>query len=125
MEKELKKIKLQTLKNGYSLAVGEHEYMYFNLGELVEGFLYHVAFEEASYINKNEMRKYVEAAVAWRADGGETAKKMLELEEEKERLKSTILTNNNVIKRLKDKISFLQNGGKKSKTSDVEDDEDE
>ena len=124
MAKKLKKIKIQTLPNGYALTVGEYEYMYFSIGELIEGFMYHVGFEEASYINNNEVRKYVQAAASWQADEGDTAKKMIELTDENERLNATIQTNNNVIRRLKEKISFLTNDNKKSKVGES-DDEDE
>jgi len=90
MEKELLNIKIQTLPNGYALTVGNNEYMYFTLENLTQGFLYHVCLGELGDASNEDIKIFLDAAVAYRADNGEIAKRMVILEDENKRLSSTL-----------------------------------
>lgn len=52
MGKNLKKIELRTVPNGYTLTVEGTECMYFNEIDLMAGFLAHVGLGETSYMDK-------------------------------------------------------------------------
>lgn len=51
-KKNLSKIKLSTLTNGYSLTVEDQEYMYFNEIDLMAGFMGHVGMREVDYADR-------------------------------------------------------------------------
>lgn len=51
-EKNLTKISLQTLPNGYSLTVNGTDCMYFNETDLLAGFLAHVGLQESNNLEK-------------------------------------------------------------------------
>ena len=73
-DKEKVKVSVSTIPNGYSLDVGSHRYIYFNVDELIAGFLYHVALDERDYENKDFISAVVEAAADWKS-GGDFVKK--------------------------------------------------
>ena len=51
-KKDLSKIKVSTLPNGYSLTVEDQEYMYFNEIDLLAGFMGHVGMREVDYADR-------------------------------------------------------------------------
>lgn len=51
-EKNLTKISLRTVPNGYTLTVNDTECMYFNEIDLIAGFLAHVGFQESKNLEK-------------------------------------------------------------------------
>ena len=51
-KKDLSKIKVSTLPNGYSLTVEDQEYMYFNEIDLLAGFMSHVGMREVDYADR-------------------------------------------------------------------------
>lgn len=51
-KKNLSKIKLSTLPNGYALTVDDQEYMYFNEIDLLAGFMGHVGMREVDYADR-------------------------------------------------------------------------
>ena len=51
-KKNLPKIKVSTLPNGYSLTVDDQEYMYFNEIDLLAGFMGHVGMREVDYADR-------------------------------------------------------------------------
>lgn len=56
MEKSKKlKINVSTLPNGYSLKIDEQEYMYFNIMELLAGFMCHVGLQKTDYMDKGDI----------------------------------------------------------------------
>lgn len=56
MEKSKKqKINISTLPNGYSLKIDEQEYMYFNVMELLAGFMVHIGLQESDYMDKGDI----------------------------------------------------------------------
>ena len=129
MAQELLNIKIETLPNGYALTVVNNEYMYFTLENLTQGFLYHVCLGELGAASNEDIKTILDAAVAYRADNGETAKKMTEIVSENERLttscenlKKNIERKKGFIKRLKDE---LKNAKVKVDVPDDDEEEDE
>ena len=56
MEKSKKlKINVSTLPNGYCLKIDEQEYMYFNVMELLAGFMVHVGMQKTDYKDKGDI----------------------------------------------------------------------
>lgn len=51
-KKNLSKIKVSTLPNGYALTVEDQEYMYFNEIDLLAGFMGHVGMREVDYADR-------------------------------------------------------------------------
>lgn len=51
----LQKVSVSTLPNGYSLKVDGHEYMYFNMMDLLAGFMVHIGLQEADYMDKGNI----------------------------------------------------------------------
>ena len=100
--KEYKKgilhVNVATVPNGYSLLTikdgVKHEYLYFNLNDLMKGFMYHVGLEELENINENEIDHFIDASQRW-SDFKELALDNLKFEEE--------------IKNLTEKVNALTN----------------
>jgi hypothetical protein len=101
MAKELLNIKIQTLPNGYALTVGSNEYMYFTVGQLLEGMLYHVGLGETEYAGTEDIREILDAAVAYRADNGNIVKNMVRLTQENERLEALTKKQKKIIEKQK------------------------
>lgn len=56
MEKSKKqKINVSTLPNGYCLKIDEQEYMYFNVMELLAGFMVHIGMQKTEYMDKGDI----------------------------------------------------------------------
>ena len=130
MAKELLNIKIQTLPNGYALTVGNNEYMYFTLEKLLDGFMYHVGLGELGFVNMEDIKTFLDAAVVYRADDGQIAKKMTKLTNENERLQSmfenqkkTITSLRNILKKAKEELAKKSPKGKTVLDEDEEDDE--
>ena len=79
------KVRVATVSNGYTLDLvieGQKQgYMYFNLEELLEGFMYHVGLLEVSPYGKAEIREFLDAASKWQ-DNGLLVKELLQKTEE-------------------------------------------
>lgn len=101
------KISVQTLTNGYALTVDNNKYMYHSINGLLEGFMYHVGLEELGYIDNDNIKNFLTASVVWKADNGETAKKMLKMKEENDSLKKMCENYQIKIKRLEAKTKSL------------------
>ena len=75
------KVRVATVSNGYTLDLtidGQKQgYMYFNLTELLEGFMYHVGLLEVSPYGKAEIREFLDAASKWQ-DNGLLVKELLQ-----------------------------------------------
>ena len=52
---ELQKISVKTLPNGYELKANGHEYMYFNIMDLLAGFMVHVGLQETDFMEKGNI----------------------------------------------------------------------
>ena len=56
MEKsKLPKISVSTLPNGYSLKIDGQDYLYFNMMELLAGFMVHVGLQNTDYMDKGNI----------------------------------------------------------------------
>ena len=79
------KVRVATVSNGYILDLtieGQKQgYMYFNVEELLEGFMYHVGLLEVSPYGKAEIREFLDAASKWQ-DNGLLLKELLQKTEE-------------------------------------------
>lgn len=79
------KVRVATVSNGYTLDLtieGQKQgYMYFNLTELLDGFMYHVGLLEVSPYGKAEIREFLDAASKWQ-DNGLLVKELLQKTEE-------------------------------------------
>ncbi len=61
MKKNLMKIKVETLRNGYALEVNGEKFMYFDASTLLEGMLIRVGMERLDDLTKYELHTMVEA----------------------------------------------------------------
>ena len=61
MKKELKKINVMTLRNGYALKVDGESYMYYNQQSLLEGMLVRIGMDRQDEMTKNDLHAMVEA----------------------------------------------------------------
>ena len=52
---ELPKISVRNLPNGYELKANGYEYMYFNIMDLLAGFMVHVGLQETDYMEKGNI----------------------------------------------------------------------
>ena len=79
------KVTVATVPNGYTLDLtteGQTQgYMYFNLVELLEGFMYHVGLQEVPPYGKAEISTFLDAASKWQ-DNEMQVKELLQKEEE-------------------------------------------
>jgi len=118
MEKSLLNIKLRTIPNGYILDVEKKSYMYYNLGELLDGFIYHIGLEELDEVDDETRRNIIAASVAWKENGC-AVKELLSYKEKCERLERS----NEALKKQVDKAKKIINGSKGKR--DEEEDSDE
>ena len=61
MKKELKKINVITLRNGYALKVDGESYMYYNQQSLLEGMLVRMGMDRHDEMSKDDLHAMVEA----------------------------------------------------------------
>ena len=88
MAKQLTNIKAETVPNGYALDVDDAHYMYLNIEELLQGFMYHVGLGELGTTNSKTISEFIAASMEWRADEGKTTKELLRLRKQNEALTS-------------------------------------
>ena len=79
------KVTVATVPNGYTLDLaieGQTQgYMYFNLVELLEGFMYHIGLQEVPPYGKAGISAFLAAASKWQ-DNGMLVKELRQKEEE-------------------------------------------
>ena len=88
-KKEKLKVKVVTAPNGYVLDIGSHGYFYFTLDKLLEGFIYHIGFNELGEVSVDKIGDILEAAVKWK-DNAKLVKQIVALEHENQALKQVI-----------------------------------
>ena len=103
---KIKKVKVETLPNGYALTVGKKEYLLFNEKELAAAVFYHILLENDEYVNKNISENLMTAAATWPTvheaiEGNATL--MAEIQEAKRETRVSRMQNN----RLCEKIDAL------------------
>ena len=69
MAKELLRLSLKTVPNGYVLKVGSQEYMCFNIEQLLGGIFTHIAIEKTGYMDKDMVVSVLQAAATWKSVG--------------------------------------------------------
>lgn len=68
-KKQLTKVSVQTLPNGYSLDVDGKGYMYFTLQELLEGIFVHVGLHKLDWLDRDTITNLMTACATWPKDG--------------------------------------------------------
>lgn len=68
-KKQLMKVSVQTLPNGYSLDVDGKGYMYFTLQELVEGIFVHVGLHKLDWLERDTITDLMTACATWPKEG--------------------------------------------------------
>jgi hypothetical protein len=66
-KKKLPRISVQTLPNGYSLAIEghKHEYMYFSPEKLLEGVMVHVGLKMTEELSTETIKSFIDSALEW------------------------------------------------------------
>ena len=88
-KKEKLNVKVITAPNGYVLDIGSHGFFYFTLDKLLEGFIYHIGFNELGEVSVDKIGCILEAAVKWK-DNAKLVKQIIALEHENQALKQVI-----------------------------------
>lgn len=68
-KKQLTKVSVQTLPNGYSLDVDGKGYMYFTLQELMEGIFVHVGLHKLDWLDRDTITDLMTACATWPKEG--------------------------------------------------------
>lgn len=68
-KKQLMKVSVQTLPNGYSLDVDGKGYMYFTIQELVEGIFVHVGLHKTDWLDRDTITDLMTACATWPKEG--------------------------------------------------------
>lgn len=88
-------INVRTVPNGYTLDIEEggikHGFMYFNPKKLLDGFMYHVGFEELGEVTEEFRAEVIKAAIAWQ-DNGKLVRLNLKYEAKIKELKTRVAT---------------------------------
>ena len=116
MGKNLLNIKLRTVPNGYVLDIEKKSYMYYNLSELLDGFIYHIGLGELDEVDDETRRNIIAASVTWK-ENGSSAKELLSYKEKCERLERS----NEILKKQADKAKKIINGSKGKRNEDESD----
>lgn len=101
----MKKIIINTLRNGYELIVDDCEYMYLSEADLIEGLFVHVGLQIKNYMDKSDIVSLVEVCKRY-----SLSENLLELSRLQKRV-SILTTEKSMIadtnKRLQGKVSSL------------------
>lgn len=68
-KKQLTKVSVQTLPNGYSLDVDGKGYMYFTLHELLDGIFVHVGLNKTDWLDRDTITDLMTACATWPKEG--------------------------------------------------------
>ena len=116
MAKNLLNIKVRTVPNGYVLDIEKKSYMYYNLSELLDGFIYHIGLGELDEVDDETRRNIIAASVTWK-ENGSSVKELLSYKEKCERLERS----NEILKKQADKAKKIINGSKGKRNEDESD----
>lgn len=116
MAKNLLKLDVKTLPNGYSLSVEGENYMYFDLTDLLAGFICHVGLQESKPMDKGTILSGLFSAMM----GEEYANAVTTLKERVRMLSSRYET---TLERMDDSIAYVTAAGKQidSMKANIED----
>lgn len=68
-KKQLTKVSVQTLPNGYSIDVDGKGYMYFTIQELMEGIFVHVGLHKLEWLDRDTITDLLTACATWPKEG--------------------------------------------------------
>lgn len=68
-KKQLTKVSVQTVPNGYLLNVEGNGYMYFTLQELLDGFFIHVGLNKLNWLDRDTITDLMTACATWPKEG--------------------------------------------------------
>ena len=68
-KKQLTKVSVQTVPNGYLLNVEGNGYMYFTIQELLEGFFVHVGLSKLNWLDRDTITDLLTACATWPKEG--------------------------------------------------------
>ena len=123
---ELPKISVRNLPNGYELKANGHEYMYFNIMDLLAGFMVHVGLQETDYMeNGNILTMLFQTMIGqeWEKNIAAMRNRIKDMEDKVGRtlshLEQTAATGDRLepkIEDLNEQVKKLQNSIEKQKT---------
>ena len=105
-KKQLTKVSVMTVPNGYLLNVDGKGYMYFTLQELLEGFFVHVGLNKLDWLDHDTITDLVTACATWPKEG-DAIQEAARLTAQVETLQQTHTRNNATIADLKAQIASL------------------
>lgn len=113
--KKLKMVEVHTHPNGYALTVGDKEYMYLDLRQLIEGIFVHVGLGVGEYMTREKVADLLAVCEEWiekRDQMFDAAKAFAEIKRLERTLKqkqSTIETLHMTIEALQAKLGEIPN----------------
>lgn len=113
--KKLKKVEVHTHPNGYALTVGDKEYMYLDLRQLIEGIFIHVGLGEGDYMSREQIADMMAVCEEWISqrdkilDHAEASAEIKRLERTLKQKQRTIETLHMTIEALQAKLGEIPN----------------
>lgn len=104
-KKQLTKVSVQTLPNGYSLDVDGKGYMYFTLQELLEGIFVHVGLHKLDWLDRDTITDLMTACATWPKEG-DAIQEAARLTAQIENLQQTRTKDANTIATLKNQLAI-------------------
>ncbi len=101
-----RKIEVNTIPNGYTLSVGNEEYMYFNEESLLRGIMFHIGLGEREVMDTTTADEFISASVLWK-DNKKTVKELLKVQKENQALTRSLKSQKDVVKRLTKKLNRI------------------
>lgn len=105
-KKQLTKVSVQTLPNGYLLNVEGNGYMYFTLQELLEGFFVHVGLNKLDWLDRDTITELLTACATWPKEG-DAIQQAARLTAQVETLQQTRTKNSTTIAELRSQLASM------------------
>lgn len=105
-KKQLTKVSVQTLPNGYLLNVEGNGYMYFTLQELLEGFFVHVGLHKLEWLDRDTITDLLTACATWPKEG-DAIQQAAKLTAQVETLQQTRTKNSTTIAELRSQLASM------------------
>lgn len=111
-KKDQLNIRIVTVPNGYMLDIEKHGtthgFLYLSLDKLLEGFIYHIGFEELKAVSMEKVGQILEAAVVWK-DNAQLVRQLVDLNSEVKTMKQTISSMERELEKKRDYAQTLRN----------------
>jgi hypothetical protein len=105
-KKQLTKVSVQTVPNGYLLNVEGNGYMYFTLQELLEGFFVHAGLNKLNWLDRDTITDLLTACATWPKEG-EAIQEAARLTAQVEILQQSRTKNASTIAELRSQIASM------------------